>query len=196
MDSLADKKVRMDTADLLKTDHRDLAEILQACRAIDLANIAVPSKEMGFLALALQRMARYVNELEHDDSGLHSAITNLLIDLTRHSAIEIALTATYALADLGAASAGAFDRLCELITSELREDEHPVVTMRGIALRMVRRLEPEIATQYVDTSAFQEYKRTIAHWIDSGASKSDDVNLELQAEKHWIQAQEERRTMR
>ncbi|QEG40211.1 hypothetical protein [Roseimaritima ulvae] len=182
----------MDTNDLLKSDHEDLAEIFRACCAIDLVNIADPSKEMGFLTVALHRMARYVNELGHDGSQLHSAITNFLIDLTDHSAIEVACTATYALADHGATPARAFDRLCELITSELRDDEHPVVTMRAIALRMVRRLDPEIATQYVATAAFQEYKRIVDHWINSGASKCEDINRELRAEKSWIQFQEDR----
>ena len=186
----------MNTNDLFKSDHRDLAEIYDACYGIDLANLEIPSKEMGFLCFAVHRMARYINELGHDGSQLHSAITNYLIDLTRHADVRVALTATYALADHGVKPACVLNRLCELVTSGRRENDHPIVTMRAIALRVVKRLDLELASQYIDTVAFDDYRRTVNYWIESGSSKSTEVNSELQAEMHWLTSQEDRRTKR
>lgn len=184
----------MNTDDLFNTDSSDLPEIYDACRAIDLETLQKPSKEMGFLCFAMRRMARYVNERGHDGSELHSAITDYLINQTRHSEITVALTATYALADHGAKPAAVLNRLCEMVESERREDDHPIVTSRAIALRMIKRLDVELASQYVDTLAFDDYRRSVNHWIEAGSSKNPETNNELQAEMLWLNSQESRRT--
>jgi len=184
------------TVDLLNSEPANLAEIYDACQTIDLANLRSPSKEMGFLCLAMHRMAQYVNELGHDGSRLHSAVTNYLIDLTRHADITIAVTATYALADHGAKPDCVANRLTELVIEDRRGNDHPIVTLRGVAIRMIKRLDPEIAAAYVDSTAFEDYRRTVNHWLASGASMAAELNSELQAELHWIKLQEDRRTKR
>ena len=46
----------MNTEDLLKSEVSQLDVIYAACRAIDLANLKIPSKEMGFLFVAMHRL--------------------------------------------------------------------------------------------------------------------------------------------
>jgi len=155
-----------------------------------------PSKKMTFLYFAAGRMARYVNELGHDGSELHFAITNYLIDLTRHRDVVVAVTSTYALADHGAKPLAVIDRLVEMVTSERRQDDHPIVSCRGLALRMLKRLDVNLAVEYVGTPAFEDYHRSVKHWIESGSSKNPETNRELRAELAWLNSQEGRRTMR
>lgn len=94
---------------------------------------------MGFVCLAMHRMARYVNEQGHDGSQLHSTVTNYLIENTHHADITIALTATYALADHGVKPECVVSRLHELVTEDRRDYDHPIITLRAVALRMIKR---------------------------------------------------------
>jgi hypothetical protein len=141
-------------------------------------------------------MARSVNEQGHDGSQLHSAVTNYLIENTRHANVTIALTAIYALGDHGAKPANVVSRLCELVTEDRRDYDHPIVTLRAVALRMLMRLAPEIAASYNEHAAFEDYRRTVNHWLDSQSSKSAELSSELLTELHWINSQQDRRTKR
>jgi hypothetical protein len=184
----------MNTNELLNADGSQLAEIYRACHAIDVANLVIPSKEMGFLCLAMHRMARLINEIGHDDSELHSSITNYLIELTHHSDVRVALTATYALGDHGPKPAAVVEHLCRLANSERRNDDHSIVTMRVIAVRMLKRLNPELATTFANSDAFIEYSNIINHWLTTDSTKNADVIEELKAEANWIYSQDGRRT--
>ena len=182
----------MDNKDLFRSECSPLSEIYHACCDIDLETIRNPSAEMGFLCVTISRMARCVNELGHDGSPLHSSITKYLIELSRHSDITIALTAVYALGTHGPEPKAVLDRLCEVITSEKRGDDHPIVTSKAIALRMLKRIDADLASQYVGTSAFKDYRSTIKHWLDSEPSEGPEANNELHAELCWLNAQDEK----
>lgn len=184
----------MNTNELFNSDASQLAVIYRACRGFDVASLKIPSKEMGFLCLAMHRMARLINEIGHDDSELHSSITNYLIELTHHSDVRVALTATYALGDHGPKPDAVIENLCRLVNTERRNDDHSIVTMRGIAVRMLKRLNPELATTFVSSDAFIEYSNIINHWLTTDSTKNADVIEELKAEAHWIDSQDHRRT--
>ena len=186
----------MNTEDLLKSEVSQLDAIYAACRAIDLANLKIPSKEMGFLFVAMHRMGRFIYQLGHDGSDLHSSITCYLIELTAHREIYVALTAIYALGDHGPNPVSVLEHLCRTLTSERRDKDHPIVTMRGIAFRILKRLDPELATHYIDSDAFVEYQKIVDHWLHTDSAQTLSVIQELRDEANWIDSQDNRRTKR
>lgn len=186
--------ITMDTSELFHKTPADLEEIYLAVRRIDLATMKIPSREMGFVSLASSRMARSVKELGHDGTPLHDAITDYLIDLTAHWDVRVALTGTYALAEHGIPPRRVLEHLKSLVITDRRSDDHSDVSLRAIALRMLRRLDDEIAAEFRDFAAFAEYRHAISHWLTTDAAKNPETARELHAEREWLLSEKHRRT--
>ena len=60
------------------------------------------------------------------------------------------------------------------------------VTLRAIALRMLRRVDDTVATEFVNTPAFDEYVHAVEHWIKTDATRNSDTLRECQAEHDWL----------
>ncbi len=50
---------------------------------------------------------------------------------------------------------------------ERRSNEYEHVSLRALALRMLKRIDPEIAATFVEFPAFEEYSHAVEHWIAS-----------------------------
>lgn len=70
--------------------------------------------------------------------------------------------------------------------SDLRGDEHEHVSLRAVALRLLRRIDTNLAAAFVDTPAFEEYSHAVEHWKATDASKNAETRLELQYELDWL----------
>jgi hypothetical protein len=82
------------------------------------------------------------------------------------------------------------------VTSERRSNEHEHVSLRAIALRALRRIDPEIAAKFVDATSFEEYIHAVEYWLSTNLPMSDETRLELQNELEWLTRTRERRTNR
>ncbi len=168
--------------------------LLQKCQAIDSSKTLDRHEEtlLGFGAMTLGGLIA--------DSGfnagdpLHTQILQWIIESTKSRNINVAGHSVYALGGLGRESSAARERLCEISNSDLRGDEHKDVSLRAVALRLVRRIDPALAATFVNAPAFDEYVYAVEHRIATEASKNSETRLELERELAWLTETKNRRT--
>jgi hypothetical protein len=168
--------------------------LLQKCQAIDSTEILDRHNEtlLGFGAMTLGGL---IAESGYNaDDPLHNQILQWIIESTNSPNINVAGHSVYALGGLGRESSAARERLCEIANADLRGDEHKDVSLRAVALRLVRRIDPASAATFVDAPAFDEYAHAVEHWIASEASKNSATRLELERELAWLTETKNRRT--
>jgi hypothetical protein len=166
-----------------------LPAILANIRKID-AEKVLDRFEETLLGTGAMTMGAIVGQIGFDsDDTLHQSIHNCIIDLTSSKNISVAAQAIYGLGNLESNDPKIMETLHKLVISKLRPDEHKHVTIRSLALRMLRRLDPQISAGYNRTPAFDEYRRAVAYWVDSGASGHAETQNELRIELDWLEQQ-------
>jgi hypothetical protein len=170
-----------------------LSLLLQKCQAIE------PSKELdryeeALLGLGAITLGALIAEsgVNHADP-LHDAAVCWLLELTKATNISVAGHSVYALVSLCAESSVARERLCDIAISDLRGDEHEHVSLRAVALRLLRRIDPSLAATFVDAPAFEEYLHAVKYWTATDVSKNAAASVELQSELDWFMEIKNRR---
>ncbi|MCY3005157.1 MAG: hypothetical protein NTV29_04160 [Planctomycetota bacterium] len=100
-------------------------------------------------------------------NALHVSILRWILQSTSSRNINVAALSIYGLGNLGVSNPESTDCLRRLVTSERRGNEHEHVSIRAIALRALRRIDPEIAAKFVDATAFEEYIHAVEYWLST-----------------------------
>lgn len=168
--------------------------LLQKCRAID-ASKDLDRYEETLLGFGAMTLGGIITESGFNASDpLHDKILRWIIESTQSPNINVAGHSVYALGGLGRDSSAAREQLCAIANSDLRGDEHRDVSLRAVALRLVRRIDPALAATFVDAPAFDEYVHAVEHWIATNPSKNPEAQLELERELTWLGETKDRRT--
>ncbi|QDU58568.1 hypothetical protein [Aeoliella mucimassa] len=140
-------------------------------------------------------MGDIVGESGFDSAdSLHVSILQWIMQTTLCRNINVAGHSIHGLGNLRARLPEAIEHLCGIVNSARRNDEHEHVSLRATALRILRRLDPVIAAEFVGTPAFDEYAHAVEHWLETDASKNTETRLELQNESEWLTEVTNRRT--
>ncbi len=170
--------------------------LLQRCQALDVTRV-LDCFEEALLGFGAMTMADIVGAVGFDPrNDLHISILGWIVRSTSSSNINVAAHSIYGLGNLGVAHPNVIECLSLLVMSPKRTDEYRCVSLRAIALRILRRLDSEMAAMFVDAPAFDEYAQAVAHWLDSTDAKSSVTDLELHNELEWLREIGNRRTMR
>jgi hypothetical protein len=173
-----------------------LPALLRCCQAIDTTRDLDRFEEslVGYGAIT---MAEIVAAIGFDpQDSLHVSIVRWIMQSTSSPNISVAAHSVYGLGNLGISIPETAECLGHVVTSEKRRNEHEHVSLRAIALRALRRLDPGVAATFFDAPAFDEYVHAVEHWLATDASKNDETRLELQNELEWMTRIRERRTQR
>lgn len=175
-------------------DH--LPALLARCQDID-AEGELDRFQEALLGCGAMTMGDIVGAMGFDsENALHVSILNWTVKSTASSNSRVAAYSIYGLGNLGVRHPDAIECLARLVTSDRRIDEHECVSLRAIALRIMRRLDCELAATFVDNSAFEEYERAVEYWMNTDAFQNEDTALELQEELDWLKRTRERGTKR
>jgi hypothetical protein len=168
--------------------------LLQKCKAID-ASKELDRYEEALLGFGASTMSGLITESGFNaGDSLHDKILRWILESTQSPNINVAAHSVYALGGLGGESSAARERLCDIANSDLRGDEDEHVSLRAVALRLVRRIDPILAARFVNTPAFDEYVHAVEHWIATDASKNAETRVELEHELDWLAVTKNRRT--
>lgn len=171
-----------------------LSALLQKCQSIDLTRVLDRAEET-LLGVGAMTMGSIVGAVGFDpENALHISILHWILNLTSSSSVKVAVYSIYGLGNLGVCRTEVIERLSSLVNSERRIDDHEIVSLRGIALRILARLDVETAAMFVDTLAFEEYGRALEYWMSSSSSDNEDVMRELLEERDWLAKARELRT--
>jgi hypothetical protein len=173
-----------------------LTALLQSCQAIDTTK-DLDRFEEALLGRGAMAMGDIVSAIGFDpQNALHVSILRWITQSALSRNLNVAVLSIYGLGNLGVSNPETFDCLRRLVTSERRSNEHEHVSLRAIALRALRRIDPEIAAKFVDATSFEEYIHAVEYWLSTNLSMSDETRLELQNELEWLTRTRERRTNR
>lgn len=163
-----------------------LPALLQKCQAID-ANNELDQFEEALLGFGAMTMGDIVGAIGFNaQDPLHVSILRWLVQCTSSRNLNVAAYSIYGLGNLRALHPEATECLCGLVTSNRRYDDHKHVSLRAVALRILRRLDSGSASKFVGAPAFEEYAKALEHWIATDASKNAETRLELQNELEWL----------
>lgn len=142
--------------------------------------------EEALLGYGAMTMGDIVGQVGFDfDLPLHCSVLNCILALTEAANIKVSVHAIYGLGNLRTNHANLITPLSRLVVSDLRNDENENVTLRAIALRILKRLDPAAAQEFFDTPAYREYIHAVEHWLETDASTNEDTRKELKLELQW-----------
>lgn len=165
---------------------KHLSLLLQKCQAID-QYTELNRNEEALLGLGAITLGSLIAEAGFNEiDPLHDAILCWILESINSPSVSVAGHSVYALGRLSDESSVARERLCEIVISDLRGDEHEHVSLRSVALRLLRRIDPNLAATFVEAPAFEEYVHAVKHWTATDALKNSDASPELQSELNWL----------
>ncbi len=161
-----------------------LPKLLRCCRAIDIRRGELDKFQVALLGFGAMTLGDVVCQIGFDqDNAFHIEVMNCIVELTSVANIEVAAYAINGLGCLGTTHSHAFDCLKTIVKSDPRFDEHPVVTCRAIAFRMLSRIDRSLAAEFRDTTAYTEYLDAVDSWLKES---SPDMRMELIEEAKWL----------
>jgi hypothetical protein len=173
-----------------------LTELLQSCQDID-STKDLDRFEEALLGNGAMTMGHIVSAIGFDPQNTwHVSILRWIIQSTSSSNSNVAAHSIYGMGNLGVSNPETVGCLGCIVTSERRNNEHEHVSLRAIALRALRKINPEIAETFVDATAFKEYIHAVEYWLSTPPTMNDETRLELQNELEWLTRTRERRAMR
>ncbi len=165
---------------------KHLSALLDKIQQVDFSN-ELDRFEEALLGFGAMTMGDIVGQIGFDfDLPLHTSILNCILKLTCSANIKVAAHAIYGLGNLNSDHMSILASLCRVVVSELRSDEYEHVTIRAIALRNLKRLDPAKAREFVDTPACHEYFHAVEYWLENDSSKNEDTRTELRHELSWL----------
>jgi hypothetical protein len=172
-----------------KDGYRHLPRLLECCKAVDLTQTELSKIEENLVGCGARTLAAIVNGVGYDESDpLHHAVADWLLHLTNNQHVQIAAYSIYAIGDLGIPPEAIRCRLEELINTDLRADDHGVITCRAIAFRCLAGINRALARPYVDSHACAEFISAIDHWSTQYPDNIRRRN-ELIDEIDWLRQQ-------
>lgn len=162
--------------------------LLEVSRNADRGKLILSWADSQLLNAAGYTMGMTLSAVGYDESNpLHCEVRDWLLLLTHESNPEVVAGAIYALGAIESASQSICERLCEIAGSERRPYDHPIVTARALALRVLGQLNPYAAIGYANTEAAAEYLNCIEHWLaHTDAKRVDALKDQLAEESVWL----------
>lgn len=168
--------------------------LIEKCRSID-SNKELNRYELALLSLGVMALGSFVRRTGFDQNDLlHDSILRWILEAATSPNAEVVGHSIYALGTLGSSFQIARNRLIEMLSLERRENEHEHVSLRSLALRVLRRIDAEIVATFCDNCAFKEFAHAVNHWISTDREMSAESQRELAEESAWIAEVEKRRS--
>lgn len=166
--------------------------LLQRSQEVDQTIESLSKAEIDLVGHGALSIGAILNAVGYDDTNsLHHNLVDWLVHLTSVKHIDIAAYGLHGLGEMSLPPARAFDTYHFVIRSGLRSNEHPAVTLRSIAFRMLAKTDKTIAKQYIDHDSCREYLLAVEYWQQGDCSQQSKKSL--REESDWIrQAREER----
>jgi len=171
--------------------YRHVETTLKRCKQLDLSKNAFDKCEGMLLFSGTRAIAQIVRAVGYNDADqLHRDVFAWIDFLARFHTAEIRTVGIWGLGDLGIPPQFVSSRLVELATEQTLPDEVDIITCRGIAFRMLARIDRDTASKLVDTPACNEYLSATKMWRADFIRKYPDNTerlFELDAESAWLQ---------
>lgn len=165
---------------------RHLPALLAACGRVDPNRALMCCDEAMLLSSGAMSTGAILNAVGFDQSdSLHRDALDWLLNLSRARNPEAVAGAIYGLERVGIPPIEVLDRLRELMDAERSDLDHPVVTARALAFRVLSRIDRSTAKAHVASAACREYLACIRYWVDESprdlkAKCGDDLRRESQ----------------
>lgn len=170
--------------------YRHVDATLQRCKQLDLSKSTFDKCEGMLLMGGTRAIAQIVRAVGYDDSNqMHRDVLSWIDFLARFHTAEIRAVGIWGLGDLGIPPQCVVTQLVELATGQRLPDDSVVITCRGLAFRMLARVDQDTASKFVDTPACKEYLSATKKWRADLINKNPDNAerlLELDAESAWL----------
>ena len=164
---------------------------LERCKQLDLSNSEFDKCEEVLLLSGTRAIAQIIRAVGFDDTlQLHRDVFAWIDGLVRCQTAKIRGTGIWGLGDLGVPPDCVPERLVELTTGDRLPDDFANISCRGMAFRMLARIDRDLASRYVDTQACNEYLAAAKGWRAELISKNPDNKdrlAEFDAESAWLQ---------
>ncbi|TWT85071.1 hypothetical protein CA13_65530 [Planctomycetes bacterium CA13] len=152
-----------------------IAQLLSRCKAIDLNVSELSNFEQRLVSHGAMSLCTIVNASGYDGADrLHASILEWIHSLPTCRHIQIAGTSIHALSLLGVPPQETRKRLEELIGSDRRPDDYPLVTLRGTAFRCLAGIDRQFVERFLDTPACADHITLLTHWLENAPG---DPNL-------------------
>lgn len=179
----------MNLTDVHNAGPDDLAQLFCECKAVDLSQPTLSRREQEFVGRGSMKIGSLIRKIGYTGCELHLDIADwlLALPLCRHS--FVAAYGIHALAEHGTPPRQICDQLVEIARSPLRSDEHPHVTMRALAFRMLVRVDERAAEARVGLEACREYADAVAYWKKDRSPETDpspEIASGLDREHRWL----------
>jgi hypothetical protein len=161
-----------------------LPMLLQCSQGVDLSRDDLTHEEISLVGYGAISMGAILNSFGYDDGiEIHRKLVDWLIELVTNKNIKIAAGGLLGLGELSTLPTSALSAFEFVIQSKLRHDEHPKVTLRAIALRMLVKTNPRFAEKYSNHDSCSEYHRALEFWL---LDASPALRVSLLEEIDWI----------
>ncbi|MFY7875581.1 MAG: hypothetical protein ACOVQM_09065 [Pirellula sp.] len=143
-----------------------LAALLRCCAAVKTSERSTLDKlEEALLGYGAATMGDIVRQVGFDSANpLHGQILGWIVETTESSNLNVAGGAIWGVGLLGAGHPVAVSCLKRIIESDLRAEEHEIVKLRAIALRMLAMIDVTLATGYRSSKAWLELRNSYDWW--------------------------------
>jgi hypothetical protein len=168
--------------------YQHLPSMIDAVARLDLDTDTLDKFEIQFVASCARTMGSILSDVgfKHDVE-LHTNMLTWLIENASNRHLHIAAWCIYGMGDIDPTPTEVITRLKQLVVSDIRPDEAKDMTCRGVAFRVLSRLDRNAAIEAKHSSACREYLAGIESWIVQSRSVSnDDYAEELEAESAWL----------
>lgn len=161
--------------------------LLEVCKSVNLPCRQLSQIEEKLLERGARAVVKIINAVGYDEAEpLHREVLDWLANISESQSSYVAASATWAIGDLQAPPGKVVSQLEKLIASERRPDENRAITCRGIAFRILARLDRARASRFVDTPACKEYLNAIEIWTADHGAYDRSVREELTREAAWL----------
>jgi len=181
-------KVRSEAALFLRSERASgyvhLPMLLQRMQDTDLAKDVLSKDEIELVGCGALSIGSILEAVEYDETNsMHNRLVDYVVELVSSKHNDIAAYALNSLGELSPPPKMAVGLYEFVIQSGLRHNEHPVVTIRAIAFRMLAKADSYIARKYIDYDACREYILALDYWqVDCSLQSRNS----LRQESDWI----------
>lgn len=153
--------------------------LLERCKSIEIDDADLDNVEKMLVAYGAISLGTIVNEIGYDPSNeLHTEVKAWLLRITSSRHNEISAFAMYGIGDLAVSDEEVLDRLVELVQSKRSSNDVEIISLRGIAFRILAQLDQSQARTLVDTPACREFLDAVQEWR---AVNPDERQLEMKS---------------
>ena len=159
-----------------------LAALLRCCVAVKTGeNSTLDKYEETLLGYGAMTMGEIVKQVGFDSTNpLHAQILAWIVQATDSPNLNVAAHSIWGVGLLGAVHPVAVNCLRRIIESDLRDEEHEIVKLRAIALRMLAMIDITLATGYRSSKAWLELRDSYDLW------KRESPVERLKDELQWL----------